>query len=203
MRNGLEQWQAWDGDAVPIIAIVGRTNSGKTTLIERLIPALARQGYRVATIKRHHRGDFEADHPGKDSWRHTQAGSVATALVGANQLAIFQRPEEEVPPHMIVRLFAARPDVVLAEGYKDSRLPKIEVVRNARGGEPLCRQEDQLVALVSDGEWDLGVPLFGLDEIDALSAWLIEQFLLDGSCAERGAGRVAHPFGARAEMGAR
>jgi molybdopterin-guanine dinucleotide biosynthesis protein B len=55
---------------IPIIAIVGRTNSGKTTLIEQLIPALARRGCRVATIKHHHHGDFEADHPGKDSWRH-------------------------------------------------------------------------------------------------------------------------------------
>ena len=172
----MKRRRTWIGSPVPIIAFVGRTNSGKTTLIEQLIPVLARRGHRVATIKRHHYGDFEADHPGKDSWRHAQAGSVATALVGANQLAIFQRAKE-VPPHTIVRLFATRPDVVLAEGYKDSLLPKVEIVRNARGGEPLCRKEDQLVALVTDGDWDLGVPIFGLQDSDALARWLIDQFL--------------------------
>lgn len=161
----------------PFLAVVGRTNSGKTTLIERLIPALGRRGYRVATIKHHHHGDFQADHPGKDSWRHAQAGAVATALAGSRRLAVFQRLEAELTPDEIARLFLARPDLILTEGYKESLYPKIEVIRAAQGAEPLCRKEDQLVALVTDGHWDLGVPRFGLDETDALADHLVAHLL--------------------------
>ena len=162
---------------IPIIAVVGRTNSGKTTLIEKLIPALARRGYRVATIKHHHHGDFEADHPGKDSWRHARAGAIATALAGAHQLALFQRLGTELAPDEIARLFVTPPDLILTEGYKESRYPKIEVIRVAQGVEPLCRKEDQLVALVTDGEWDPGVPRFGLEDAEGLARYLIEHLL--------------------------
>jgi len=158
----------------PIVSVVGRTNSGKTTLIEKLIPALAARGLRVATIKHHHHGDFQADHSGKDSWRHAQAGAVATALAGTHRVAVFQRVETELSPEQIAQLFVVRPDLVLTEGYKDSLFPKIEVIRRAQGVEPLCRKEDQLIALVTDGAWELGVPRFGLDDAEELAAFLIQ-----------------------------
>jgi molybdopterin-guanine dinucleotide biosynthesis adapter protein len=158
----------------PIVSVVGRTNSGKTTLIERLIPALAACGVRVATIKHHHHGDFQADHSGKDSWRHAQAGAIATALAGTHRVAVFQRVDTELTPEQIARLFVVRPDLVLTEGYKDSLFPKIEIIRRAQGVEPLCRKEDQLIALVTDGAWDLGVPRFGLDDGEGLAAFLIQ-----------------------------
>lgn len=164
---------------VPIVSIVGRTNSGKTTLIEGLISALSTRGYRVATIKHHHHGDFEADQPGKDSWRHARAGAVATALAGARRLAIFQRVESDLPPGEIVPRFVPEPDLVLTEGYKEAAYPKIEVVRLGQGLEPLCRKEDQLIALVTDGRWDRAVPHFGLDEIEAVADLLVERFLID------------------------
>jgi molybdopterin-guanine dinucleotide biosynthesis adapter protein len=162
---------------VPIIAIVGRTDSGKTTLIEQLIPVLAHRGYRVATIKHHHHGDFEADHPGKDSWRHAKAGAVGTALAGARRLALFQQLDAELGPEAIARLFNPEPDLVLTEGYKDSLFPKVEIIRQAQGVGPLCRKEDQLVALVTDGTWDLGVPRFGLDATESLADFLLRGFL--------------------------
>ena len=162
------------------MSVVGRTNSGKTTLIEQLIPALARRGCRVATIKHHHHGDFQADHPGKDSWRHAQAGAIATALAGTHRVAVFQALDAELTPDQIACLFVGRVDVILTEGYKDALYPKIEVVRVAQGAEPLCRKEDQLIALVTDGPWDLGVPRFGLEATEALGEHLIAQ-LLSGS----------------------
>ena len=164
-----------DGHVPPIIAIVGRTNSGKTTLIERLIPALAERGYRVGTIKHHHHGDFEADQKGKDSWRHAQAGAVATAVVGSQRLAMFQRVEREPVPEAVARLFAPPPDLILAEGYSDSAYPKVEVVRVARSATPLSASATHLIALVTDGDCDLGVPRFGLEEIDAIAEHLIRE----------------------------
>jgi molybdopterin-guanine dinucleotide biosynthesis protein MobB len=164
---------------IPILSIVGRTNSGKTTLIEQLLPALARRGYRVATIKHHHHGDFQADHPGKDSWRHARAGAVATALAGRRRLAVFQSLDAELTPDEIARRFVIRPDLVLTEGYKEAFYPKIEVLRVAQGAEPLCRKEDRLIALVTDGPWDLGVPRFGLEAIAALADYVIAQLLSD------------------------
>ena len=160
--------------APPIVSVVGRTNSGKTTLIEKLIPALAARGLRVATIKHHHHGDFQADHSGKDSWRHAQAGAIATALAGMHRVAVFQRVETEMPPEQIAQLFVVRPDLVLTEGYKESLFPKIEVIRQAQGVEPLCQKEDQLIALVTDGAWDLGVRRFGLDDAERLAEFLVQ-----------------------------
>lgn len=162
---------------VPIVSVVGRTDSGKTTLIERLIPALARHGCRVATIKHHHHGDFEADHPGKDSWRHARAGAVATALAGSRRLAVFQEVEARLSPEAIAGLFVQPPDLVLTEGFKDAPFPKIEVVRAARGSEPLCGPGDGLVALVTDCPLDLGVPRFALDEVEALARFVLERLL--------------------------
>jgi molybdopterin-guanine dinucleotide biosynthesis adapter protein len=162
---------------IPIVAIVGRTNSGKTTLIEKLIPALAARGHRIATIKHHHHGDFEADHPGKDSWRHAQAGAVATALAGTRRLAVFQYLDVEMTPDAITRLFVANADLVLAEGYQQSLFPKVEILRAAQDVEPLCRKENQLVALVTDTDFDLEVPRFGLDAVEELARFLEHRFL--------------------------
>jgi molybdopterin-guanine dinucleotide biosynthesis protein B len=184
MRRPPSSTTSTDG-MIPIIAIVGRTNSGKTTLIEQLIPALARRGYRVATIKHHHHGDFRADHPGKDSWRHAEAGAVASALAGTHRLAVFQRTETELSPEQIARLFVVTPDLVLTEGYKDSLFPKVEIIRKAQGVEPLCRKEDQLIALVTDDAWDLGVPRFGLDDVESLAEFLIQY--VPGPRRDRGA----------------
>lgn len=158
----------------PIVSIVGRTDSGKTTLIERLLPALGRRGWRVATVKHHHHGDFEADTPGKDSWRHQRAGAVATALVGSHRLALFARLER--PPaleEIVRRCFPERPDLVLTEGYRDAGFPKIEVVRAALGQPPLCQGESSLIALVTDTGWDLGVPRFALDDAEAVADFLL------------------------------
>src|SRR3990172_6309937 len=162
---------------VPIVSIVGRTNSGKTTLIEKLISSLNRRGYRVATIKHHHHSDFEADQKGKDSWRHAQAGAVATALAARARLTVFQKTKSEPTVEQVIQLFFDPVDIVLTEGYKEKLFPKIEVIRRDQGVEPLCRKEDHLIALVTDDDWDLGVPRFGVDEIDDLMELLEKLFL--------------------------
>ena len=156
----------------PIVSIVGRKNSGKTTLLERLIPAMTRRSFRVGTLKHHHYGDFEADTPGKDSWRHARAGAVLSGVLASDKVALFLKPEAPMTPEEIIRLFADRVDLVLTEGFSHSGFPSIEVVRQANGGGPLSTRASRLLALLTDGDWDLGVPRFGLDEIEALADFL-------------------------------
>lgn len=156
----------------PIISVIGRKNSGKTSLLERLIPALTRRGLRVGTLKHHHCGSFEADTPGKDSWRHARAGAVVSGVLARGKTALFLEHEEPMRPEEIVRLFADRVDLVLTEGFSHSGFPSIEVVRQANGGAPLSTRASRLLALLTDGDWDLGVPRFGLDEVEALADFL-------------------------------
>lgn len=182
----------------PIVSIIGRKNSGKTTLLERLIPAMTRRGFRVGTLKHHHYGDFEADTPGKDSWRHARAGAVLSGVLASGKVALFLKPETPMTPEEIVRLFADHVDLVLTEGFSHSSFPRIEVVRKANGGGPLSTKTSRLLALLTDGDWDLGVRRFGLDGVEALADFLALEIrqrthLLDHGCLHDSA-EIAEPL---------
>jgi molybdopterin-guanine dinucleotide biosynthesis protein B len=148
----------------PVISIVGKSKSGKTTLIEKLIPELKSRGYRVATIK-HTRDDVSLDEPGKDSWRHIQAGSEATIIRTSTQITMI-KPMAEATIEDIARLFAEDYDIVLAEGFKQDNAPKIEVHRRQVG--PPLKNVRKLAAIVSDEELDTRVRKFSLDDIAGL-----------------------------------
>ncbi|MBI4437080.1 MAG: molybdopterin-guanine dinucleotide biosynthesis protein B [Candidatus Omnitrophica bacterium] len=107
-----------------IIFVSGRSNSGKTTLIERLIPKLKERGIRVGTVKHAHEG-FDMDHPGKDSWRHAQAGADAVTVVSPKQIAFLLRTEEEIAIRQTIQQMAPYVDLILVEGYKALDGPKI------------------------------------------------------------------------------
>ncbi len=135
-----------------LVAIVGKSDSGKTTLIERLLPELRKLGLRVGTVK-HDAHGFEIDHPGKDSWRHGQAGAEAYAISSPGRLAFVARLDEELPLGALARRYFDGFDLVLAEGYKRSAAHRIEVFRAAAGhAEPLCAAGEAL-ALVTDTDW--------------------------------------------------
>lgn len=123
----------------PVIAIVGRKNSGKTTLLVALAAELRRRGYRVASMKHgHHR--FEIDHPGRDSWRHVHEGGVeAVLLVSAGKIALVMNSPEEPDPEVLLRRHYAGQefDLILVEGYKDGPFPKIEIHRRGVHDHPL------------------------------------------------------------------
>ncbi len=160
----------------PVVSIVGRSGSGKTTLIERLLPALAARGARVATVK-HHRHRSPVDVPGKDSWRHARAGARAVVVAGAAEVALFRAVQG--PPRLedIVRDFLADMDLVLTEGFKEGPAPKIEVNRAAQGLDLLCGPGDNLIAIATDRDLRLEVPVFGLDAIEPLAALIEARFL--------------------------
>lgn len=149
---------------VPIISIVGKSNSGKTTLIEKLIPEFKRRGYRVGTIK-HHLHEFEVDQPGKDSWRHARAGADAVAIASPSKLAFVAATPVDLSLDELRDRYFQDVDLVIAEGYKGSTHPKVEVYRSGLHDKPLFFQDDHLLATVSDVALDTGSPCFGLDEI--------------------------------------
>ena len=115
-----------------LVAIVGKSDSGKTTLIEKVVPELVKLGLRVGTVK-HDAHSFEIDHPGKDSWRHGQAGAHAYAIASPERLAFITRLDGEMPLADIARRFFAGFDLVVAEGYKRTRTaPRRAVPRRRR-----------------------------------------------------------------------
>lgn len=160
---------------IPIICIVGRSNVGKTTLLEKLIPALKRRGYRVATIKHHSHPGFEIDQPGKDTWRHAQAGSDHVIIAAPDKVASIRRVEQEPTLDELAATISGV-DIILTEGYKRSDKPKIEVVRAARSREPICVPQE-LVALATDVPIALAVPQFDLNDAEGLAGLLEQRFL--------------------------
>lgn len=148
---------------VPVVSVVGRSNVGKTTFLEKLIAELKRRGYRVATVKHDVHG-FEIDRPGKDTWRHAQAGSDLVVIASPERMAMIARTGREMALDEIVARLPVEVDIVLTEGYKRGDKPKIEVSRAACGRE-LLSEESELLALVTDQRFEgLRVPQYGLDD---------------------------------------
>ena len=146
---------------VPIVSLVGKSGVGKTTVLERLIREMKRRGYRVGTIK-HDTHGFEVDKPGKDSWRHAQAGSDAVAISGPHKMALIRTLDAEMSVEDVAQLMGDV-DLVITEGYKRGDKPKIEVTRQERGMELLC-QPEELIGIMADYPVDMPVPQFPLDD---------------------------------------
>ena len=161
----------------PVVGIIGKKNCGKTTLIERLIPDLIDLGYRVGTIKHHH-GDISIDQPGKDTWRHKQAGAEVVLLSSANGMALIRDTSREIPVQELANLYFSDMDLVLTEGYKKEPNPKVEIFRSAVHSEPLPDPEGNLIARMSDVETDTNILHFGLDESRALAQFIAEKIIM-------------------------
>ncbi|MBU4033355.1 MAG: molybdopterin-guanine dinucleotide biosynthesis protein B [Proteobacteria bacterium] len=160
----------------PVIAFIGQPDSGKTTLLEKLIPELRRRGYRIGTIK-HHVHAFEMDKPGKDTWRHKQAGASTVALSSPTGLGIIRDVPGDLTIEELVGRYYGDIDLVITEGYKRLGLPKIEVFRRALHGEPLPDRDKTWVAMVSDAPGPEDIPCFALDDIIGLANFLENRFI--------------------------
>jgi len=152
---------------LPVVSIVGKTGSGKTQLIERLLPEFKRRGYRVATVK-HSPGGMEVDKPGKDSWRFAEAGSDAVAVSSPDKLACIKTVDHDSSIEEIWHLIGSDFDLVLFEGFKKGKAPKIEVYRKELGEDLLCPAE-VLSAIVTDEVLDINVPQFPLSDTQAIA----------------------------------
>jgi len=162
---------------VPVVSIVGRSNSGKTTLIEKIIPELVRRGYRVATIKHDVHG-FEIDHEGKDSWRHKRAGARSVVLSSPWRVALIEDVEKDHEIAEIRDRYLRDVDIILSEGYKRNPHPKIEVHRATLKQELLCSGQDNLLAVATDEPLDMEVPCFGLEDAPGIVDLIESKFLL-------------------------
>ena len=158
-----------------MISIVGRSQSGKTTLIEKLIPALKRRGYKIGTIKHSHH-IFDFDKTGKDSWRHKDAGADTVIIASPGKIAMVKN--DYLGSLDGLQRFFDDLDLIITEGYKKEDKPKIEVVRAARHADVLLENDKHLVAVVSDVELQLNVPVFDLEDVDRLADFIEEKYLL-------------------------
>ncbi|MBA4370822.1 MAG: molybdopterin-guanine dinucleotide biosynthesis protein B [Coriobacteriaceae bacterium] len=166
--------------AIPVVAFVGKSDSGKTTVVEGVIRALVARGVRVACVKRHTHDD-DLDVPGKDSWRHRRAGAAVAMVSSSHALQTVRTLQRERTLDELAAEAAPFADILVAEGFKSLATERIEVSRMARS-DALVSEPVELVALVTDNA-ELaceGVPRFGLDEHDEIASFVVDRYLDEG-----------------------
>lgn len=161
------------------VSFVAKSGTGKTTLLEKVIALLKGRGYRVGVIK-HDAHRFEIDHPGKDSHRLTAAGADTMVITSSEKLALVKTHGASPDLEELIRTYFGDVEIVLTEGFRKSRLPKIEVHRKERSAALLCRggnHDPNLLAVASDEPLSLDVPVFDLNDPDAIVDFLVDTFL--------------------------
>ena len=166
-----------------IFGIAGWSGSGKTTLLEKLIPCLTARGLRVSVIKHAHHG-FDIDRPGKDSYRHRAAGATEVLLSCSDRWALMHERRAEAEPTLAELIGHLSPcDLVLIEGFKQEPVPKIEVYRPENGKPPLHPERPDIIAVAADVAVAGTVPRFGLDDVEAIAAFIVHHLKLqESSC---------------------
>lgn len=161
---------------IPIVSIVGRSNTGKTTLVEKLVTELKNRGYRVATIK-HNLHGFQIDHEGKDSYRHKQAGAVCTVIASSGRVAMVKDLDRDLSIDEIATRFIDGADIIVTEGYKGNDKRKIEVHRREAYADLLCGEGDDLLAIATDTPLSLKVPQYDINDAGGLCDLIESTFL--------------------------
>jgi molybdopterin-guanine dinucleotide biosynthesis protein B len=159
----------------PIFGVVGWKNSGKTTLVSRLIAELTRRGFKVAAVKHAHHG-FDVDQPGRDSFRFREAGAREVAVVSGRRVAIMHelRDEEEPPLEAVLERLSGS-DLILVEGFKAHSHDKIEARRREAAQQtPMLGDMPGIVAIATDHGADTGeVPVYELDDIAGMADFIL------------------------------
>ena len=171
----------------PILGFIGHSNSGKTTLLTKVIEFLNTSGLNLGAVKHHHR-TFTIDHQGKDSQRFTAAGARKTIITGPQQTALIEQTPEQIPLEKLADFYMNDLDLILVEGFKQTPMPKIEVQRRELNL-PLisrndCHHDPNLVAVVSDLTQELDVPLFKPEAVTEICQFILKHFNLKSTAAK-------------------
>ncbi|HRP97530.1 MAG TPA: molybdopterin-guanine dinucleotide biosynthesis protein B [Rhodocyclaceae bacterium] len=157
-----------------VFGIAGWSGSGKTTLIEKLIPQFTARGLSVSVIKHAHHG-FDLDRPGKDSYRHREAGASRVLMLSGDRWVLMRELRSEPEPSLDEQLRLLAPsDVVLIEGFKAAAVPKVEVYRAANGKPPLWTDNPHVVAVASDDAIDCPLPGLPLNDAAAIADFILD-----------------------------
>lgn len=164
-----------EAGATRIFGLAGWSGSGKTTLVTRLLPELTRHGLTVSTVKHAHHA-FDLDQPGKDSWRHREAGASEVMISSEKRWALIHEHRGAPEPSLDALIRKMAPvDLLLVEGFKRGTHAKLEVHRAMLGKPLLCRDDPHVVAVASDAPLaGLAVPLFALDDIAAIARFILD-----------------------------
>jgi molybdopterin-guanine dinucleotide biosynthesis protein MobB len=163
--------------AIPVVSFVGRSNSGKTTLLEKLIVLLRQRGYRVGVVKHTVRADVETDLPGTDTRRLWEAGAEHVAFVTPDRI-VHTRRYTAPPPLEAALADVGDVDLIFIEGFKYGAYPKIEVVRAARDPALIPDLEGRVACVTDVPDLRCGVPCFAFDDIVGLVDFVEEQLVL-------------------------
>ncbi|MDD2310843.1 MAG: molybdopterin-guanine dinucleotide biosynthesis protein B [Desulfuromonadaceae bacterium] len=164
------------------VSFVAKSETGKTTLLEKVIAELKLRGYRIGVIK-HDAHSFDIDHPGKDSHRLTEAGADTMLIASPEKLALVKKHAASPPIEELIATYFSDVDLILTEGFKKSGLPKIEVHRRERSSTLLCRGEQYdptLLAVASDEPLELDIPVLDLNS-PAQVADFVEEHIIKKS----------------------
>ncbi len=165
---------------IPMISISGTSGSGKTTLIEKLIPELNKRGYKIASIK-HDAHTFEIDKEGKDSYRHKHAGAMVTIISAPDKLALISDVDHDHNPYELSRLFFQEIDLIICEGFKHIKMPKIEVYRKDIADGLVCSGEEGLIAVAADEKISNDFPIFDINDIKSIAGFIEDKFISEES----------------------
>ncbi len=160
---------------IQAVSFVGKSNSGKTTLIAQVIPELKKRGFKIAVIKHAHHG-FEIDQKGKDSDIYRESGADGVMLASPYGMALMKPFSKEKPLDELLDYFQDM-DLVIVEGYKRSHLPKIEVFRKEKHERPLTNTLENLIAIVTDDEIVTDLPFFSPHNIQGITDFIVQRFL--------------------------
>ena len=157
-----------------VFGIAGFSGSGKTTLIEKLIPAIRARGLRVSVIKHAHHG-FDLDRPGKDSWRHREAGASEVLMLSGQRWVLMHELRGAAEPTLAAQLAILSPcDLVLIEGFKAAPVPKVEVFRPDNGKPPLWPENPHVVAVATDAAIDTALPMLDVNDPAAIADFILD-----------------------------
>jgi len=159
----------------PLVSVAGFSNSGKTTLISRLIALFAARGLKVAAIK-HARHGFHMDHPGKDTEKHRRAGAYGVLVASADQIAVIRDVSAEPSPVELAALYFPDADLVLVEGFKSFPIPRI-VIALSPDDFSVFENDPDVIALIGCPPSPSLLPVFDRDDVSAIADFIQKRIL--------------------------